>query len=110
SGVVSPATGFNRGSANRTAGTTGVAGVNLEANASECNLEFSNVSQAILRTEGVNAANWQLRREGDELLVTAPDQWFGWCLLNCNFDENRVTLTLPEELNDGSLKIGRAHV
>ncbi|HIY85945.1 MAG TPA: DUF2807 domain-containing protein [Candidatus Yaniella excrementavium] len=101
--VFSSATSFNRGSANLTADTTGITGVNLEANASEFNLEFSNVSQATLRTDGVNAENWQLRREGDELLVTAPDQWFGWCLFNCNFDENRVTLTLPEELNDGSL-------
>lgn len=101
--VFSSAVNFNRGSANLTADTAGITGVNIEANASEFNLEFGDVSQATLRTDGVNAENWQLRREGDELLVTAPDQWFGWCIFNCNFDENRVTLTLPEDLNDGSL-------
>src|SRR5699024_5385403 len=101
--VFSSTINFNRGVANLTADTTGVTGVNIEANASEFNLAFGDVTEATLRTDGVNAENWQLRREGDELLVTAPAQWFNWCLFNCNFDETRVTLTLPEDLNDGSL-------
>ncbi|MDN6499967.1 MAG: DUF4097 domain-containing protein [Yaniella sp.] len=101
--VFSSTINFNRGVANLTADTTGVTGVNIEANASEFNLAFGDVTEATLRTDGVNAENWQLRREGDELLVTAPDQWFNWCFFNCNFQENRVTLTLPAELNDGSL-------
>src|SRR5699024_3182649 len=74
--VFSSTINFNRGVANLTADTTGVTGVNIEANASEFKLAFGDVTEATLRTDGVNAANWQLRREGDELLVTAPDQWF----------------------------------
>lgn len=103
SALFSAAVGLNRGSDTMTAATSGVTEVTVDANASQFNLEFGDVSEATLQTNGLDADGWHLGRDGTELLVQAPDQWFNWCFIICNFEENQVTLTLPEELNDGSL-------
>ena len=42
-----------------------------------------------------------INRDGDVLAINAPDQWWSWCWFNC--DDTHVTVTLPQELNDGSL-------
>lgn len=101
--VFSSAVGLNRGSATTTADTTGISTVNIDANATTFNLEFADVSEATLETYGLNADGWHLGREGNELLVHAPDRWLNWCFFNCGLEDNQVTLTLPQELNDGSL-------
>lgn len=101
--LFSAAVGLNRGSETMTADTTGVTGVNVDADASQFNLEFGAVSEATLETRGMNADGWHLGRDGTELEVQAPNQWMNWCFFNCNFEDNQVTLILPEELNDGSL-------
>lgn len=100
---ISSALGLNRGAETMTAGTSGVTGVNVDANASRFNLEFGDVSEATLQVNGLNANSWELSRDGDELLVQAPDQWLNWCFFNCNLDDNQVTLVLPQELNNGQL-------
>lgn len=103
SALFSAAVGLNRGSETMTADTAGVTGVNVDANASQFNLEFGAVSEATLETHGMNAGGWHLGRDGTELEVQAPSQWTNWCFFNCNFEDNQVTLILPEKLNDGSL-------
>ena len=99
----SSAINFTRGTSTMTADTTGVTDLQVDANASRFTLEFTDVSEATLQTDGVNAENWRLDRDGDRLIVQAPKRWFGWCFVNCNPDEQQVTLLLPAELNDGSL-------
>lgn len=101
--IFSSVLNFNRGSATVTAETSGISGVNVEANASQFNLEFGEVSEATLETSGLNADGWRLTRDRNELYVEAPNQWLSWCFFNCNFGDNQVSLVLPEELNDGSL-------
>jgi len=103
SALFSAAVGLNRGSETMTADTSGVTGVTVDSNTSPFNLEFGAVSEATLQTHGMNADGWHLGHDGTELEVQAPNQWMNWCFFNCNFEDNQVTLILPEELNDGSL-------
>lgn len=101
--LFSSVVGLNRGSDTMTADTAGVTGVSVDSNAAQFTLEFGAVPEATLETSGQHASNWHLRRYGTELQVQAPNQWMNWCFFNCNFEDNQVILTLPEELNDGSL-------
>jgi len=101
--VFSSVIGLSRGSATMTADMTGVTGVSVDSSAAEFTLEFGAVPEATLETSGLHADSWHLVRDGAELQVQAPNQWMNWCFFNCNFEDNHVTLTLPEELNDGSL-------
>lgn len=97
--------GLSRGSATLTADTAGVTALDVEADAARFDLEFGAVSEATLQTQGYNADRWELNREGETLVVQAPDRWWDWCFFGsgCNNGENQVTLTLPETLNNGSL-------
>lgn len=101
--VFSSALGLNRGSATTTADTNGVSTIDIDATATKFDLEFADVSEATLETSGLNADGWHLGREGNELVVHAPDRWMDWCFFNCGVEDNQVTLTLPQELNDGHL-------
>ena len=101
----SSAINFTRGTSTMTADTTGITNLRVDANASRFNLEFADVGEATLQTDGVNAEKWNLDRDGDRLIVQAPNRWLGWCFVNCNPDEQQVTLMLPAELNDGSLNV-----
>lgn len=101
--VFSSVIGLSRGSATMTTDMTGVTGVSVDSSAAQFTLEFGAVPEATLETSGLHASNWQLRRDGTQLQVQAPNQWMNWCIFNCNFEDNQVTLILPEEFNDGSL-------
>lgn len=95
--------GLSRGSATLTADTSGVTSLDVDASASRFDLEFDDVTEATLETSGLNATRWDMHRNGDELVVEAPSRWASWCIFTCDNGDNQVTLTLPEELNDGSL-------
>lgn len=101
--VFASVTSLSRGSATLTADTSGVTSLDVDANASRFDLEFDDVTEATLETSGLNATRWDMHRNGDELVVEAPSRWTSWCIFNCDNGDNKVTLTLPEELNDGSL-------
>lgn len=101
----SSAINFTRGTSTMTADATDITDVHVDANASRFNLEFADVNEATLQTDGVNAEKWRLDRDGDRLTVQAPNRWLGWCFVNCNPDEQQVTLLLPAKLNDGSLNV-----
>ncbi|HJF13417.1 MAG TPA: DUF4097 domain-containing protein [Enteractinococcus helveticum] len=91
----------SQGSVNQTAHTSGVTQLELNSNAGRVDILFDDVDQATLDATGEYANRWELTRDGDVLAINAPDQWWSWCWFNC--DDTHVTVTLPQELNDGSL-------
>ena len=101
--IFSSAIGLNRGAATTTADATGVTSLTVDAGASRFDVEFSDVDEATLETNGLNADRWNLTRQGTDLTVEAPSLWTNWCLFNCSNNGTQVTLLLPEELNDGNL-------
>lgn len=101
--ILSSVIGLSRGTASTSADANGVTALNIEADASRFDLEFGPVPEATLQIDGVGADRWELDRSGDELNVYAPDRWWTWCFFDCDARDNQVTLTLPQELNDGSL-------
>ena len=91
----------SQGSASQTANATGVTQLDLNSNAGNVNIVFDDVDQATLDATGQHANRWELVRRDEVLAINAPDTWFSWCWFNCEGTE--VTVTLPQELNDGSL-------
>lgn len=100
--VFSSAMGLSRGAATLTADTTGVTALDVDANAAQFTLEFAEVNEATLETSGMGAERWELTRSDTALVVDAPNDWWNWSWFGNNGSSN-VTLTLPTELNDGSL-------
>ena len=101
--IFSSAIGLNRGAATTTADATGATSLTVDAGASRFDVEFSDVDEATLETNGLSADRWNLTRQGTELTVEAPNLWTNWCIFNCSNNGTQVTLLLPEELNDGNL-------
>lgn len=91
----------SQGTASQSANTSGVTQLDLNSNAGMVNIMFDDVDQATLDATGQHADRWELVRSGDTLSINAPEQWWSWCWFNC--DGTEVTVTLPQELNDGSL-------
>ena len=91
----------SRGSASQTANTTGVTQLDLNSNAGDVKIIFDDVDQATLDATGQHADRWDLIRRGDILAINAPETWWSWCWFNCEGTE--VTVTLPQELNNGNL-------
>ena len=101
--VLSSLVGLSRGTASTSVSANGVTALNVEADASRFDVKFAAVPEATLEVDGVSADRWQLDRRGDELNVYAPDRWWSWCFFDCSARDSQVTLTLPQQLNDGSL-------
>lgn len=101
--IFSSAMGLSRGSATLTADATGVTALDVDANAAQFTLEFAEVNEATLEASGVSADRWELIRSDTTLEVDAPDRWWHWGWFG-NSGSSHVTLTLPTELNDGSLQ------
>ncbi|GAA4476516.1 hypothetical protein GCM10023190_14170 [Enteractinococcus fodinae] len=101
--IFSSVLGLSRGSATLAADTAGVTALDVNASAGQFTLEFAEVNEATLETSGVSADRWELTRHDTTLVVDTPSRWFSWDWFGANSGDNRVTLTLPEELNDGSL-------
>ena len=91
----------SQGSASQTADTTGVTQLDLNSNAGRVDILFDDVDQATLDATGQHADRWELVRRGEVLAINAPEAWWSWCWFNC--DGTEITVTLPQELNDGSL-------
>ncbi|MGP5663573.1 hypothetical protein [Glutamicibacter arilaitensis] len=81
----------------------GVTSLDISANSGRFQLLFADTEEAILDVNGTNSRNWEMRREGNRIVVDSPDSWGNWCFFGCGFDENDATLVLPESLNNGSL-------
>ena len=72
----------------------GVSSVRVDVGAGNVDVAFGSGSEARLDYES-DAGEWTFERNGDELVVSSPRQWFGffnWA------SEQRATLVLPESL------------
>ena len=78
---------------------TGVDELDVDVSAGSLRIDFADVEEASLDvTSGWGGAGWTLERDGDELVVSAPDWSFGGAWLFGG--DVRATLTLPSALED----------
>ena len=89
-----------------TADVRGVTSLDVDVAAAEMTVAFADVDEASLDvTAGGGAGDWELRRDGDELVVTSDRSWWrGWRLFGWFGDDARATLTLPETLEGPDLE------
>ena len=89
---------------------SGVTGIDLELGGVDMHVEFGDVEDAQLDVSGSGNNRWALTREDDELVVNSPEMKFGWWFGDWFNDEQRVVLTLPEELRgtgiDADISLG----
>ncbi|PRA12228.1 hypothetical protein CQ010_06135 [Arthrobacter sp. MYb211] len=83
--------------------TEGIAELDVEVDAGKFNILFAEVPTATLDVQSSRSGEWKLQRDGSSLLVRSPNDWGDWCFTGCDWDENEVTLTLPNSLNSGEL-------
>lgn len=94
---------LNRDSTTQNASVQGVGGLQITAGSGSFDLRFAKVDEATLEVDSSNSRDWELKREGNKLVVDSPDSWDNWCFFGCGSYENTAVLTLPESMNDGSL-------
>lgn len=82
----------------KTLDVEGVTDLDLDADASSVRVQFGDVDEAELEVTSDSGRSWTLERDGDELVVRRPDSPFNW-FPNWFGDDERVVLTLPEELS-----------
>lgn len=82
----------------KTLDVEGVTSLDLDADASAVHVQFGDVDEAELEVTSDSGLSWTLERDGDELVVHRPDSPFNW-FPNWFGDEERVVLTLPDELS-----------
>ncbi|WP_149084006.1 MULTISPECIES: DUF4097 family beta strand repeat-containing protein [Microbacterium] len=87
----------------QTVDVDGVDTIDLDADASMVRIEFGDVDEAELSVTNGRDTAWTFEREGDELVVRSPRPVFGWWFGNWFGEEERVVLTLPEELGGSGL-------
>lgn len=95
---------LNRNHFTQTASTDGITSLDISASSGSFDLVFADTDQATLQGESTAGYNWELRREGNQLVVDSPNSWGDFCLFGCGFEENQATLILPESLNNGTLE------
>lgn len=81
----------------------GVSALDIRAASGTFNLKFAAVEEATLDVRSSSGKDWTLERRGETLEVKAPEDWLNFCFFGCTKADNEVTLTLPQELNDGSM-------
>lgn len=86
----------------QTVDVDGLAAVDLDADASTVRVVFADVDAAELSVTN-GRGSWTFEREADELVVRSPRPAFGWWFGNWFGDDERVLLTLPEELSGSEL-------
>ncbi len=94
---------LNRDSTTQNASVQGVGGLQITAGSGSFDLRFAKVDEATLEVDSSNSRDWELKREGNKLVVDSPDSWDNWCFFGCGSYENTAVLTLPESMNGGSL-------
>lgn len=87
----------------QTANVQGVTALDVQVDAGRFKILFADIPEASLEVHSARSDQWTLRREAGTLLVRSPNNWGNWCFVGCNFEDNEVTLTLPNSLNDGKL-------
>lgn len=82
---------------------TGITRVDVDASAADFTIEFGDVSEAKLAATGPRSDQWNLRRDGGDLVVDRPRGVFGFCFGWCPPAEQTVVLTLPQTLKGDRL-------
>ncbi|TDN91397.1 DUF4097 family beta strand repeat-containing protein [Microbacterium sp. BK668] len=88
----------------RTIDVADVGALDVDVAAGSLRIEYADVQDAELEVTGANGADrWTLRTDGDELVVSSPDTWFGdgWSFGGWPFGERgagEATLRLPDSL------------
>lgn len=96
------------GPALQTVAVDGVTELDVSSVASDFTLEFADVAEASLKVEGSGTRSWVLERDDDELVVKAKRVLWDFCFGWCGTHDQRVTLTLPKQLDgrlDAELKV-----
>lgn len=101
--VASGATGTSDEPSTLTSSARGVSSLEIDTSASDFELRFDDVPEARLEVVGDTRYRWEMETRGDELVVTNRQRFWDFCIGWCNAGPEQVTLTLPEELNDGEL-------
>lgn len=87
----------------RSIDVTGISEVTVESNSSEFTLQFGDVTEATLDTNGAGRFKWELYVEEGELVAETKTRIWDFCFGWCSSRNEQVTLTLPESMNNGSL-------
>jgi hypothetical protein len=90
----------NREDTVQTAEAEGLTGLDVDAEAASMTVAFGDVDQAVLEVRNGTRDSWWMKREGRELSVGKRGDW---CIMWCHREREDAVLTLPRELDDGSL-------
>lgn len=94
---------LSRENSTQTASVQYVKSLQIEAGSGRFDLRFAKIQEATLEVDSSDSQQWELKREGNKLVVDSPNSWGNWCFFGCGSYENTAVLTLPESMNDGSL-------
>jgi len=87
--------------------TDGVTQLSVDSHSAHVTVQFDDVPEAVLDVSGERASDWRLTNRHGELKVDKDTWWLGgFCFIACWGDRTDVTLTLPEDLNDGRMDAG----
>ena len=90
----------NREDTVQTADAGDLTGLDVDAEAASMTVAFGDVDQAVLEVRNGTRNSWWMEREGGELSVGKRG---AWCIMWCHREQEDAVLTLPRELDDGSL-------
>ncbi len=93
---------LTRTNSEQSVGVDGIEDLELEVDASDVTVQFSDVEDAELTVTSGRGA-WTLERDGDTLVVESPRALFGWWFGNWFGDEENVVLELPESLRSAAI-------
>lgn len=96
-------TGEHRAQSLSLAELGGITGLEVESNSSQFTIEFADVSEATLNIEGDSRYFWEMKIDEDEIVVKSKSSLADFCMGWCAAGNERVTLTLPNELSNGKL-------
>ena len=87
----------------QTADAKGITALDIQANSGSFELQFTDTTEAVLEVRSTSGSAWALNRSGSTLQVRPPAGWNDFCFFGCTKADNEIKLTLPEELNNGTL-------
>lgn len=90
------------GSSFQSADTRGMNTLVVDAADATVEVKFADTDKAELQLTNTDESKWRFGRENQTLVLSRPTS-VGFCVFNCGMDRDKVVLTLPQELSDGSL-------
>lgn len=102
-GVFSGIRMFNHAASTQTAAMDGVSALRIDAAAGDFAIDYHDTDEALLSSAGTR--DWELRREGDVLVVEPEHGFFGGCFGWCFGGHEEVTLTLPKQFESRQIDL-----